>query len=598
MGPGVIGRWLYRTGRAFYVVPFSLGVLLSLVTLPNGFFADDYGFIAMLDGVSPRRVTPFDLYEFARGDPQRTFDLVRRGPFPWWTAPDLKVRFFRPLSSALFALDHALFGHTPLGYHVDAVIVWAALLLAAGALLRAALSLELAALAFALFALVGSHAEPVAWISSRHLVIAAAPSVAGLAAYVAYRERGFAPGRWLAVLGAGVGLLGGEDALAVLLYWSAYDLVGAAPGVPWAARARHALLPLGIAGAYLATYKASGFGSAHNGMYIDPLSDPVAFAGVLLQRIPVLLSELFAGAVSGLSTVLSPWPFVIAGLVASSIVALLLRAVWPAILDSDRRALKWLTLGALASLLVSAGGFPGSRLLLLPSIGGSAMIGAILRYGWARAKGPAPMWLLRRAGVGLLFFIHVVAAPLTFILHTRQLGKMGDATAEVAVSLDEVLGRPVAEPKIAPDVFVLCASDPLAGLYGGAARQLRAPGSVSSWNSISMAHATHHLRRTGERTIVLRTEEPMLRGMFEWVFRSPADPLRSGDSVELDAAKVKVLRATAAGPDTLELQFHASIGAPSLRLLAWRDGRLVPVDALDVGQEMTIAWSPGPTGFW
>jgi hypothetical protein len=199
--------------------------------------------------------------------------------------------------------------------------------------------------------------------------------------------------------------------------------------------------------------------------------------------------------------------------------------------------------------------------------------------------------------VGLLFFIHVVAAPLMFVLQTKQLGKMGDGTAAVATSLDDVLGAPDADPKVAPDVFVLVASDPMAGLYGGAARQMRAPRTVSSWNSISMAHTTHHLVRTGERTLVLRTEQPMLGGMFEWVFRSPAEPPRAGDEVLLDAATVKVLRATAAGPDELELRFRDPIGTPSLRLLAWRDGRLLPVD-LAVGNEMTIEWSPGPTGFW
>jgi hypothetical protein len=29
---------------------------------------------------------------------------------PWWTSPELKLAFFRPLASALVALDYALFG--------------------------------------------------------------------------------------------------------------------------------------------------------------------------------------------------------------------------------------------------------------------------------------------------------------------------------------------------------------------------------------------------------------------------------------------------------------------------------------------------------
>jgi hypothetical protein len=83
-------------------------MLLALGTLSAGFILDDYAFVGWLEGTSPRRVTPFDLYEFASGERAENFEMVRRGPWPWWTDLDFKIRFFRPLSSALLFIDHAV----------------------------------------------------------------------------------------------------------------------------------------------------------------------------------------------------------------------------------------------------------------------------------------------------------------------------------------------------------------------------------------------------------------------------------------------------------------------------------------------------------
>ena len=52
---------------------------------------------------------------------------------PYFAAPGLVLHFLRPLSSALMALDHALFGRRPLPYHVHTLLWYAALLAVVGA---------------------------------------------------------------------------------------------------------------------------------------------------------------------------------------------------------------------------------------------------------------------------------------------------------------------------------------------------------------------------------------------------------------------------------------------------------------------------------
>src|SRR5688572_8654624 len=87
--------------RRIFSIATALGMLFALISLRVGFVLDDFGFLAWLDGTMPRRITPFNLYEFATGDRVANFEMVRRGPWPWWADLEVKVRFFRPLSSAL-----------------------------------------------------------------------------------------------------------------------------------------------------------------------------------------------------------------------------------------------------------------------------------------------------------------------------------------------------------------------------------------------------------------------------------------------------------------------------------------------------------------
>src|SRR5689334_14536875 len=152
-----IGSALFAHRRFFWIA-VAAGMLLAASSLRIGFFLYDYPFVAWLDGAMPKRVTPFNLYEFALGDHASNFEMIRGGPWPWWTDLDLNIRFFRPLSSALLWTDHALLGHATLGYHLHALVWYLALLLGAGSVFRATLSHAVYALAFLLYALAAGHA--------------------------------------------------------------------------------------------------------------------------------------------------------------------------------------------------------------------------------------------------------------------------------------------------------------------------------------------------------------------------------------------------------------------------------------------------------
>jgi hypothetical protein len=148
-------------------------VALVLPSVRAEFFADDYLQIAQLEGWGANPGSPLDLYLFVPHDRARVAALVDLGA-PYFIAPKLELHFLRPLSSALMALDHALWGRRPLPYHVHTLLWHAALLAVVGALYRRAAPRSLALLAFLIFCLDDGHALSVTFIAVRNAVVSCA----------------------------------------------------------------------------------------------------------------------------------------------------------------------------------------------------------------------------------------------------------------------------------------------------------------------------------------------------------------------------------------------------------------------------------------
>ncbi len=186
--------------------------MLALCFCNMGFFLDDYAHLAAVRGANPI-AGPYDVFCFARGDAESTRLLVDNGPYPWFTSPDIKVHFFRFLSSALMVLDHAVFGRWAPGYHLHCALWYAFMAGMVALLFRRSLGGGLAVLALFLFAVDESHAFPVGWWSNRNAVVAGALCLAGVAAHLRWREDGWKPGLPLSLPRFFLGLLAGESGL-------------------------------------------------------------------------------------------------------------------------------------------------------------------------------------------------------------------------------------------------------------------------------------------------------------------------------------------------------------------------------------------------
>ncbi|HEY4178994.1 MAG TPA: hypothetical protein VGM90_19240 [Kofleriaceae bacterium] len=522
--------WLGTRAAAAAAIVISL--LIALPSFKLGFVTDDQGFRARLHLTSQ---PAWDSFAFQSGDPAENTQLIRTGRLPWWSAPDLKIHFARPLTGELFALDDSVFGDAAFGYHAHSLLWFVLLLVGVAAFYRRLLPLPAATLALLCFGLAGAHAQGYAWISARHVLVGAAGVAWALALYIRTDSRW----RWLALAPLLVGLLGSEAALGGVpllcaLAWTRghrRDLVG--------------LVAIGVA--YVAVYAALGLGTHASGGYHDPLHEPVAFLAVAVARIPLLLGDGVAGVPVALGLTV----------VALMAIALFGVAWWLAVRGTETFGL--LVIAGLVALLPGVAGFPTGRVLIVPDLAFCAVLGVII----ARARTSR----VTLAFAVLFALLRFAWAPLYSLGEMKELGRRGHRTDRIArEALDLV-------PAGSRAVLV-AASDPFVFLYPRAVAAELSPHSITCWSVLSAAPASHLLTRTGEHAFTLEPRAPLLSG-FDMLFRAPTRPFAVGDTVDQCGGTIRVDSVDSSGrPTKLAISYQRALDDPRLAFLVYRDGHL------------------------
>jgi hypothetical protein len=564
----------------------ALGLLLALPTLSIGFFSDDWVFVGTLEHRFAYEVPWWDLYRFTPVDA----DSARAaGYLPWWTAPGMRLHLVRPLASMLLTLDHAAFGRWALGYHLHSLVWYAILLIAAWALFRRLLPRATACLALLVFTLSNANSTPFGWISARHGLLTAAFSAMALTAHVRAREEGWSPGRRLAPIAVILALVSGESGLAAIAFGVAYELLGAPGSRATTARDRAARaapwLATGLV--YLALYAALGGGARDSAGYVSPLSDPARFLAVAATRVPVLLASAIFTVPAELAIMGVSRPMAIAGVVGTVVLGFVWRAVSPRLDEQERRVAPGLAAGALASIVATSGGFPGSRELIVADLGIAPLLAILLRHAFASGS----FAIGRRAVGGLLVLTLLVLGPLAQLSYAQQVKTMDRATATAARDTERELHG-------SPRAYMLVASDPMVSLYVPPVISASTDLPRTCWGWVSGSRQDVTLQRTGPSSFSLQGSGPFLRGAFEALFRDPSVPLHVGETFPVCTATVRIGAMEDGLPSRLDIQADEDLDAPRTPWLAWVDGAVRAVPFPPVGKELTIRWSPGPMGMF
>ncbi len=398
--------------RLFYP---GLVLLLALVafgpTLGNGFPFDDERLVVQNRLITSVRYIPLLL--------TRPYGAIQPEP------GQRPGSVYRPLLTSSFALNYALGGLNPVGYHAVNLLLHAAVSLAVYGLgRRLGLTPGGACVAGALFAVHPLHTEAVASVVGRAELLMALGVLLALAGYGAAR-RGVRLGSLAAFA---LGCLGKEQAMvlpALLFLTELHTLWQAVPAPPWRAAARGALrrlLPyVGILVAYLflrawalgglervATMRGTPF--MDNPLFRAPtvprLLTALAVAGryLLLMLWPVPLSPDYSYNQISLVTSLFDGRILLASLLWGSLV--LLAAGWVLRgrgIAGFAAALTLVTFLPASNLVVLIGTIMGERLFYLPSVGLCWLAG--LAWQTLRARAGRRLQQVMWALVGVLLAV-------------------------------------------------------------------------------------------------------------------------------------------------------------------------------------------------
>lgn len=562
-----------------FAYPLVAAALLTATGLGVGFVADDAYHLLVMRGDRVPAING-NLYSFMPGDAAIAQPFIETGPFPWWMYPEAKARFFRPLTNALHHFDYNVFGMRAFWWHFHGLLWYLAMVLAWILIARRSLSPPIAAFAALLFAIDYTHWMPAVWIANRNALIACVPAIFGVYAHIRWRESGWKPGLPLSIVGYIIGMFGGEAWLGMSAYAAAYELFGRRES--FVSRILH-LLPAAIcAVSYAIAYMFLGYGVQGSGAYVQPLS--AEYVKEMPGRILGLIGAHLFGAP------IDAWAFFPAtrlffaalGVAALIFLSILLHRAWPTLDERDRSGLRWLIPGGILSMLPIIAAFPMSRLLLGPSIAGSAVIAVVLTQWWmTRVKGR-----IRPIGIvcGYIAFIHIVVAIVAWPLQSGIVTFIGREAERVYTN------APIDDARVAEqNLYLIAANDPL---YTPIIRRLAGSPVPRSWHCLSGSSSDHVFTRTAADTFELESKEyALVQGVFADILRDiDANPFAVGDTIKLLDAKIEVLAVMEGRPTKIRVRCNKPLDDPSIVFLQWKDYRIQPFALPPVGESREVKY--------
>jgi hypothetical protein len=590
---------------AWILAFMAVGVVLRWQALDIGFIQDDHIHQAMLDRVYPGQRSPLDLFTPFRADPDEHLAHRRAGTLPWWAVSDFYDGVLRPLATVLVWLDARLApGDTRL-HHLHSLLWWAGTIAMAGLVLFELFPAGLAALALALFALDDGVSVSVAWLANRGVLISALLAFAALDAHLRWRRRGWRAGPAVEVGLLALAFAGGEYAISIVAYVAAYELL--ARGDSWGTRLRGTTPSLAVLAGYLLVHRVLGYGTMGSAAYADPFDSPLAYLDWARSRIPRLLAELFWSLPSSvqvfqarLGTGWTWWlgesagadahraALVAIATVATAFAAAVVAVARAGLTAEERRPLDWLLLGSVLGLLPLAVAPAAGRLLLIPGLGGAALLAAVLVA--ARRLAPAGWRRVVLVPVALVLAgVHLVVDPLVGM---RDLASMRRENHRIDAGFRASLpGIDLADR----DVILIAAPDMTTGLHG--AYVLRALGRPlpRSWQVLSMTPRRHAVVRTARDTIdLLPIDGGMLRTNVERFFRPDERPLAVGDRIESPGMSAEVLQVGSAGVERVRFRFAHDLDDPRYLVVVAAQGGLRRLDLPAVGGTVVTPFPQTP----
>jgi len=564
----VVSRALRLPAQPFARYAVLLAVLLAVPSAFGGFAADDYIQLALYRGHLPRPsdASLFGLFSFLTGNPRETEHLVDIGYLPWWSAPGLRVTFFRPFAELSHALDYRLWPDSPALMHLHSVL-WFALLvyLAARLYARVTGSAPLRNLAVYIFAVSALHATTVGWLANRNALVAGVFGLSCLIFHDVWRRDGKALGLPLSMLALAAALFSAEAAIGTCAYLLAYALF-----IDTGSRVQRALRLVPLVSVFLAWklyYDGLGFGAYASGLYLDPSKEPLAYLYGLVERAPVLLLAQLSGLPTSLYIFMERPQQLAMCLAAVGLVLGFFALFWGQLWREQES--RFFLVGMLLSLLPVGAAGTDERSLLFVSLGGVGVVALIVRrYLLPDAGTPretSAVSHVRRGFARALIATHVVLAPVMFLVNVNGLSTF------TRPFTDQALKLPVDDDVEHEKLIFINSPAPQLNMHLAAIRLLNGLRLPHASYSLAPGNTQLQLTRSGNRLIIEAHAGFVIN--YDALFRGQSHPFAVGDVVQLKYMRAEVQRITADGrPEVVAFTFADGLDDPQLKFLAWQDG--------------------------
>lgn len=606
-----------RLAGSVWLTPLLCGLAVLLVTpsLNTGIQLDDLFHRVMIE--HPGRFPtvqgrgPWDMFSFVPHDRAFVKRCIRDGILPWWSAADLRLSFFRPVSSFTHWLDYTLWPDRPVLMHLHSMVWLAALVAAVTALYRRVHGAgPLAGLAALLYAVDEAHALPAGWLANRNALIAAFLGTMTILAFVRWRQ-GSRPAGAIAPMVLLLALGSSEGALGVPAYLFAYVLF--LDKGSWIRRMSR-LTPCAAATlAWIILYKRLGYGATDSGMYIDPAAEPAAFASAVVRNGPLLMLGQLAlppADVWGLlGAGVRPWywgaALIVSALLLTRIVARSVAGLSDASRVSDRRVAAFWSVGMILSMLPCCGTAPSNRLLLLSGLGAMPLLAGFMllvkdRHIAADVHETSPR--LDHHLVALLVGLHLIAAVCAGPILSRSAATFGTIIEPIAESM------PGDSAVATEDLMIVHAPTTFLFHYANLLNFIQRRPVPARTFVLGSGLSSGTLTREEDRTLRVALRGGWLRHdgrvedgqpaapadlrhlwqTFDILFRTPDEKFTIGDRFEFADAEGEVTRVSLDGrPTEIRLRFERPLN-DRRRWMIYRAPRLEPFALPAVGASVGL----------
>ena len=567
--------------RWFLPIVTAVAIGLALPSVRAGLCCDDYVVLGILSASDTMRdIYPsrLDIFNFFDGRPERMRRLLDVGLLPWWTFPEARVAFWRPVSALTHWLDSTAWRDVPGLMHMQSLLWFGALVVTVTLTYRRLIERTSAALVAALlYAVDAAHAAAVTTISGRNTILGALFGTLALLLHDRWRRTGWRAGVMLAPACLALGLLSSEGAVAIGGYLVAHSVF--LDGGGWRRRLL-ALLPHAVVvAAWQVLYTGLGYGvlGAAPG-YLNPLRERLQFAGALAKNGPILLAAQWTGPPSETFPTLSPGGAALRW-VGAMLILIVIGAMLAPLLRRDPVARFW-ALGQTLAVVPICAAVPHDRYLFFVGLGAMGLLAQFAcslldRESW-RTHGRRWRWPAALVAC-VLMVLHLVVSPIRL---AQSATRASDAWLERAS--DSIPTDPVVRHQL---VVIVNVANPLTVPYSFFIKTVKGQPIPAHTRVLSSGDGPVSVYREDARTIRIRWQGRQDH-MF---FRAKEQPMAPRERIRLTGTEIAVTALTEDGwPTEATFCFDQNLDDPELRWLRWESGSFVGFRPPAVGETIVV----------